>query len=56
MADRLVVVDPGNYTPFYDINLCAALAALGWDVELMTSQHLFESIQTPASVRVSLFR
>lgn len=53
MADGLVVLDPGNYTPFYDINLSAALAALGWDVELMTSRHLFESIPTPASVRVN---
>ena len=53
MADRVVVVDPGNYTPFYDINLCAALAARGLDVELITSPHLFESIDVPATVRVN---
>lgn len=53
MADRVIVVDPGNYTPFYDINLCDALAALGWDVELITSPHLFETIGPPAPVRVN---
>ena len=57
MTDPVVVVDPGNYTPFYDINLCDALASLGWDVELMTAPHLFEVIQPPATVRVTkIFR
>ncbi|HEX2702198.1 MAG TPA: glycosyl transferase family 1, partial [Solirubrobacteraceae bacterium] len=34
---RVHVVDPPAYTPAYDHALCAALAASGLDVELLTS-------------------
>ncbi len=37
---RIEVVDPSAYTPPYDHALCAALAALGLDVELITSRFL----------------
>ena len=53
MTDRVVLVDPGNYTPFYDLNLAAALSAQGWEVEVMTSAHLFETIPAPPAVRVT---
>ncbi len=37
---RVQVVDPSAYTPPYDHALCAALAELGIDVELITSRFL----------------
>jgi glycosyltransferase involved in cell wall biosynthesis len=37
---RVQVVDPPAYTPPYDRSLCAALAAAGADVELVTSRFL----------------
>lgn len=37
---RLQVVDPPAYTPPYDRSLCAALAAAGAEVELLTSRFL----------------
>ena len=38
------MVDPLNYTPYYDLNLCDALTARGWNVEWMTSPFMFEAI------------
>jgi glycosyltransferase involved in cell wall biosynthesis len=37
---RVQVVDPPAYTPPYDRSLCAALAAVGVEVELVTSRFL----------------
>ena len=34
---RVVMIDPGAFTPFYDDALCRALAAEGCDVELVTA-------------------
>ena len=46
----MLVVDPGNYTPYYDVNLCESLIAQGWSVELLTSPYYFESIAVPSRV------
>ncbi|HUQ20823.1 MAG TPA: glycosyltransferase family 4 protein [Gemmatimonadaceae bacterium] len=56
MIDRsgrvVVMVDPLNYTPYYDINLCDALSAQGWKVEWLTSPYMFEIVHAPPSVVV----
>jgi glycosyltransferase involved in cell wall biosynthesis len=49
---RALIVDPGNYTPYYDVNLCKALIDEGWTVEWWTSPYLFESIAAPPKVTV----
>ena len=46
------MVDPGNYTPYYDVNLCDALIKQGWEVEWLTSPYLFEPIDAPSNLRV----
>ena len=46
------MVDPLNYTPYYDLNLCDALIEQGWQVECLTSPYLFETIESPARVPV----
>lgn len=46
------MIDPLNYTPYYDLNLCDALIANGWQVEWMTSPYMFEAIDWPAHVPV----
>ncbi len=51
-ARSVVMVDPLNYTPYYDINLCDALIAQGWKVELLTSPYLFEKVEAPRRVVV----
>jgi len=48
----VLVVDPGNYTPYYDVNLCESLIAQGWNVEWLTSQYYFEPIAVPSGVPV----
>ncbi len=49
---RVQVVDPSAYTPPYDHALCAALAALGIDVELVTSRFLHGEASAPEGYRV----
>lgn len=44
------MLDPGNYTPHYNANLCHGLAARGHDIVLETSEYLFE--QVPAARRL----
>lgn len=44
---RVRVVDPPAYTPPYDHALCAALAAAGAEVELVTSEFLHGSRPSP---------
>ena len=51
--DQVVVVDPGNYTPYYDANLCDALVKHGWEVHWVTSPHLFERVGAPRDVRIT---
>ena len=48
----VLMVDPLNYTPYYDLNLCDALIASGWKVEWLTSPYMFETIDPPSSVPV----
>ena len=48
----VLVLDPGNFTPYYDANLCQALADRGVPVEWITSPYLFEPIPAPAGVCV----
>jgi glycosyltransferase involved in cell wall biosynthesis len=49
---RVLVLDPGNFTPYYDANLCQALANQGVPVEWITSLYLFEPIPDPQGVCV----
>ena len=51
-AKTVLMVDPGNYTPYYDVNLCAALINRGWNVEWLTSPYLFEPIGAPSNLQV----
>jgi glycosyltransferase involved in cell wall biosynthesis len=52
MAGSVLMVDPGNYTPYYDVNLCDALIRRGWKVEWLTSPYLFERIDAPSNLQV----
>jgi glycosyltransferase involved in cell wall biosynthesis len=49
----ILMVDPDNFTPYYNTNLCEALAQKGWTVELLTSAYSFESIPGPLNVTVN---
>jgi glycosyltransferase involved in cell wall biosynthesis len=51
-AKSVLMIDPGNYTPYYDVNLCNALIKEGWNVEWITSPYLFESISAPPNLVV----
>ena len=44
---KVHVVDPSAYTPAYDHALCAALAAAGVDVELLTSRFAYGALAAP---------
>jgi glycosyltransferase involved in cell wall biosynthesis len=48
----VLMVDPGNYTPYYDVNLCDALVKQGWTVEWLTSPYVFERIDAPSNLCV----
>ena len=50
---RVVVADPPAFTPPYDHELCAALAAAGAEVELLTSRFRFGVAPAPAGYRRS---
>lgn len=53
---RVVLADPPAYTPYYDHELAAALAAEGADVELVTSRFRFADLPAPAGyARTELF-
>jgi D-inositol-3-phosphate glycosyltransferase len=49
---RVKMFDPGNFTPHYVKNLSEALAAHGVEVDLITSQPLFEEIVYDDSVHL----
>src|SRR5437763_12126221 len=49
---RVEVVDPSAYTPPYDHALCAGLARLGVEVELVTSRFLHGDVPFPDGSRV----
>jgi glycosyltransferase involved in cell wall biosynthesis len=44
---RVEIVDPSAYTPPYDHALCAALAAAGAEVDLLTSRFPYGSVLNP---------
>lgn len=48
---RLAIADPSSYTPPYDHALCAALAAEGLDVELLTSRFDYGETAAPVGYR-----
>jgi glycosyltransferase involved in cell wall biosynthesis len=50
---KVVMVDPGNYTPYYDYSLCKALAEIGCEVELVTSPFLYDDIPDNSSFDIS---
>jgi glycosyltransferase involved in cell wall biosynthesis len=50
---RVQVVDPPAYTPPYDRALCAALAAAGAEVELVTSRFAHGPVPAPRGYRVA---
>jgi len=49
---RIAMLDPGNYSPLYDANLCHALAGRGHEVSLATSEFLFEPVPPLGGYRV----
>ncbi len=49
---HVVQVDPNANTPPYDRALCAALAAAGCDITLLTSRFLYEDLPPPAGYRL----
>jgi len=51
-ALHIQVVDPSAYTPAYDHSLCAALAAAGADVELVTSRFRHATPPRPGDYRL----
>jgi glycosyltransferase involved in cell wall biosynthesis len=48
---RVLVVDPQAFTPPYDHELCASLAARGHDVELLTTRFSHGDVPAPAGYR-----
>jgi len=48
---RVSMVDPSAYTPPYDHALCAALARLGAEVELVTSHFAYATVPSPDGYR-----
>jgi len=50
---RVQIVDPPAYTPPYDRALCAALAAAGAEVELVTARFPYGPVPEPEGYRVS---
>jgi glycosyltransferase involved in cell wall biosynthesis len=50
---RVQVVDPPAFTPPYDRALCAALAAAGAEVELVTSRFEYGPVAAPRGYRVT---
>ncbi len=49
-SPSVLLLDPGNFTPFYDMQLGATLIEQGWDVEWVTSRYQFEDLVPPAGL------
>lgn len=49
----LVILDPGNFTPLYDMNLAAALAKRGWQPCWVTSSHQFDDPPVLQGIQVT---
>jgi glycosyltransferase involved in cell wall biosynthesis len=58
MHQKVEILDPGCFTPHYDLNLGVALARRGWKVEWITSRHQFGHVPEvqALTVRVSFFK
>lgn len=52
MLRRLLILDPGNFTPAYDVKLAEALIDRGWDVTWITSPHQFDQIPSTQRLKV----
>jgi len=52
---RVLIVDPSNYTPYYDYSLCKALRALQCQAELVTSPFFYEDQPTRNDVPTHYF-
>jgi glycosyltransferase involved in cell wall biosynthesis len=52
MHPPLLILDPGNFTPVYDVNLALALIDRGWDVTWVTSPHQFDEMPVFERLRV----
>jgi len=44
---RALLIDPSNYTPYYDYSLCKALREAGCEAELVTSPFLYDDLPNP---------
>ncbi|MFN8525899.1 MAG: glycosyltransferase [Chloroflexota bacterium] len=50
---KVMMIDPNANTPPYDRALCAALAAKGCDVELVTAPFVYEQLSPPVDFRLT---
>jgi len=50
---KVWVVDPSNYTPYYDYSLCKALREAGCEVRLVTSGFLYDEIPNQGDLSIS---
>ncbi len=55
MSLKVLLLDPDNFTPLYDIQLSKALTELGWQVVWMTSTPQFDQIRHTHPVKVEKF-
>jgi D-inositol-3-phosphate glycosyltransferase len=52
VTKEVLLLDPDNFTPWYDVNLAHGLGELGWRVRWLTSPYLFEAVEAPPGVDV----
>jgi len=52
---RALLVDPSNYTPYYDYSLCKALRQIGCEAELVTSPFLYDDLPNPDGLPIHYF-
>ncbi len=48
---RVLAIDPGSVTPYFDHGLCRALGGVGCDVELITAPFLYAALPEPEGYR-----
>ena len=48
-----VMLDPGNFTPYYIDGLCGAFHRLGVDIRVISAPPLFEPVDPGVSIRSS---
>jgi len=49
---KVMMVDPGNYTPYYDYSLCKALAEAGCQVQWITAPFIYDQIPNRDSLNI----